>query len=125
MKSVSIKARIKRNKLDVLAGKYYVDDNSDIVKYLNSLDKKALVGIQREDGIYTIIGEENVYYLSALGIEGAIPLGEFLQILSKNALALGKTALFEFIKIKEDDAIWLQNAHTMNAMWNTMLLLNN
>lgn len=125
MVKVNIKARIRRNKLDVLADNYYRDENSELVKHLNSINKKALVGIQREDGVYTIIGEEYIYYSTVLGVESEISNKDLLVILRKNAMNLGKTGNFEFININERDAVWFKNIETMNAMWNTILLLNN
>lgn len=123
MKKINIKARIRRNKLDSLAGESYRAENSEIVQYLNSKNKKAILGIQREDGIYTIIGEEYIYYSTKSGIEGSIENKYFLDILSKNATSLGKSGDFEFIKVNEKYYVWLQNAETMNALWNTILLL--
>jgi hypothetical protein len=123
MKKININARIRRNKLDLLAGESYRDENSEIVKYLNRVNKKALLGIQRTDGIYTIIGEEYTYYSTDLGVEDSIKHVHFLAILSTNAMRIGKAGNFEFIKVNERDSIWLKNAETMNALWNTILLL--
>lgn len=121
MKEVNIKARIRRNKLDLLAGENYRDENWEIVKYLNNANRKALVGIQRKDGIYTIIGKENVYYSTVSGVEGSIPHKEFIDILTKNAWDLGKTGQFEFVKVNERDLVWLKDRETMNALWNTVI----
>jgi hypothetical protein len=77
LKMKNIKARVKRNKLDELAGIYYKDENSGIVKHLNSINKVALLGIQRGDGIYTIIGESWIYYLTVSGTAGKISHGNF------------------------------------------------
>lgn len=125
MEKVNISARIKRNKLDELAGIYYKEDNSIIVEYLNSKNKKALLGIQREDGIYTIVGEEFIYYSTDSGDEGEISHGEFLEILKNNALDIGKKRTFQFVKVNEKDAVWILDGPTMNAMWNTILLFYN
>ncbi len=48
----------------------------------------------------------------------------FLTLLEKNALLNGKTKRYEFIKINERDFIWVMNIEAMNALWNTMHLLN-
>lgn len=125
MKNLGIvKARIKRNKLDELAGFCYRDEHSDIVKYLKDMQKKALLGIQKADGVYTIIGEESVYYSTPLGIEGEISHKDFLAILTKNAMSLGKMAQFEFVEMKNKDLVWVSDVQTMNAMWNTIILLS-
>lgn len=122
---VNIKARIKRNLFNVVAGSAFRDQNDEIIKQLNSMNKKALVGIQREDGTYTIVGEESIHYLTPLGVTGEIPLADFLVILHENGMRLGKTGDFEYININDQDKVWLKDPQTMNAMWNTMLLLDN
>jgi hypothetical protein len=88
------------------------------------MDKKALVGIKRPDGIYTVIGEEFVYYLTASGKEGQIANNDLLIILRENALAKGKRGHFEFLQVNEQDAVWFLDMKVMNAMWNLILLLN-
>lgn len=125
MKEINIKSRIKRNRLDILAGKSFRDETSEIIQHLNKSDANALVGIQREeDGIYTIIGAEKIYYMTPLMTKGDIPISEFLSILTKNAMKLGKTSAYEFVKISEKSSVWVMNLETMNALWNTILLLH-
>lgn len=124
MIEVNIKARIKQNHFDIYAEDAFRDENAEIIKYLNSIDKKALVGIQREDGIYTIVGEEYIYYLTPSGTTGAISLDAFRKILKANAMSSGKKGDFEFLKINEQDEVWLKNTNTMNAMWNTIMYLD-
>jgi hypothetical protein len=123
MKKVKLKARIRRNMLDKLAGTCYLDEDSGLVNQLNSRNRSALVGIQREDGVYTVIGESSIYYSTTSGVEGEIAIGGFLAILRKNALSLGKTAPHEFVALNEREAIWVMNIQVMNALWNTLLLL--
>lgn len=109
--------------LDQLSGNYYRDKNSDIIRHLNSNKRNAIVGIQQEDGIYTIIGDEKIYYKTLLGAEGEILIGDFLKILNETTLRLGKKVEYEFIKINERESVWVMNTQTMLALWNTMLLL--
>jgi hypothetical protein len=123
MKSINLQARIKRNMLDKLSDNYYVAEHSSIITQLNAVNKPALVGIQREDGIYTIIGPENVYYSTPSGTEGEIVIGDLLNVLRENAWRLGKTAKYEFVALNGTDVIWVMNPHVMNALWNTLLLL--
>lgn len=123
MKNINIAARIKRNMLDQLSGKYYRDKNSDIIRHLNSDKRNAIVGIQQEDGIYTIIGDEKIYYKTLSGAEGEILIGDFLKILNETTLRLGKKVEYEFIKVNEWESVWVMNTQTMLALWNTMLLL--
>jgi hypothetical protein len=125
MKSIDIlKARIRRNKLDTLSGDYYRDEHSVVVQYLNGLGKNALVGIQREDGVYTIIGLEKVYYLNQSKVECEISIKDFLIIFNRTTLVLGKTTEYEFIKINEKDFLWVMNIYTMNAICNTVLFFD-
>jgi hypothetical protein len=109
--------------LDKLSDNYYVAEHSSIITQLNAVNKPALVGIQREDGIYTIIGPENVYYSTPSGTEGEIVIGDLLNVLRENAWRLGKTAKYEFVALNGTDVIWVMNPHVMNALWNTLLLL--
>jgi hypothetical protein len=120
----NIEARIKRNKFVELAGIFYRDGNSQIVKTLNDRSKKALLGIQNESGVYTIIGEKFVYYKTESGVEGEILNSTFLEILKKNAWLVGKTDKFEVLRINEKDSVWILNGALMSAMWNTVLLLS-
>jgi hypothetical protein len=122
MEHINIKARIRRNMLNKLSGKYYRDESSDIIQHLNSKGKNAIVGIQQDKGIYTIIGIDKVYYLTPFKTEGEISIENFLTILREVTLALGKNTQYEFIKINKNDSIWVMNSQTMNALWNTMLL---
>jgi len=124
MITVNIKARIKRTKFDTLAGSNFRDETSELIKYLNSVGKKSLLGIQREDGIYTVIGHENIYYSTLDGTEGQISHSDFLQILKANALDWGKSGKFEFVKLNDRDAFWLKDAQIMNTMWNTVMLID-
>lgn len=124
MKKNNVNARIKRNMLAELSGNYFRDENSDFIIHLNRGRKDAIVGIQREDGVYTIIGNGKVYYLTLSGIENEISINEFLDILSLEALSKGKSHNYEFIKVKDNESIWIMNAETMNALWNTMLLFD-
>ena len=125
MTKVNLKARIRRNKFDELAGEYYQDEYSEIVKYLNGKNKKALLGIKRDDGIYTIIGEESDYYLTEAGVEGGISHTDLLEILRENAMAKGKKGQFDFVQVNQQDSIWFENGGVMNTMWNLIILLNN
>ncbi|MFH6993860.1 hypothetical protein [Flavobacterium sp. FlaQc-48] len=125
MKTSILKSKIKRNNLEEYAGAYFRDDTSQIINSLNAEGKCALFGIQKEDGIYTIIGRKDVYYSTVLGTIGEIPLNDFSDILHHNALKKGKEGIFEFIAIKDKESpVWLYNKSTMNALWNIILWMN-
>jgi hypothetical protein len=124
MKKGVLQARIRRNGLAKLAGNYYLDEDAGLVSQLNSLQKGALVGIQRADGVYTVLGEERIYYLTPSGVAGEVAIGDFLGILRENALSLGKTAPYEFVPLSGGELIWVMNSGVMCALWNTLLLLH-
>lgn len=120
MKNINIDVRIKRNQLDKFAGIHYRDNDSDLIKKL-----KALVGIERQDGVYTVISENFIYYSTILNKEKKISLSDFLEILKYNALSKGKSSDFEYIYTNDGESIWIKNANTMNALWNTVLYIYN
>jgi len=124
MKINILKARIKRNNLEDYAGHYFRDETSQIVDTLNHNGKEALVGIERGDGVYTIIGKNYVYYSTGSGTNGEIPLDVFSNILSANGINKGKGSEFEYVKINEkNEFVWLYNKSTMESMWNIILWL--
>ena len=118
-----IEARIKRNKLKEIAGEYYRDSGSQLINNLKNTGKIVFVGIQREDGIYTVIGRNSVFYSTSAG-EFEIPNKEFINLLTSNALRMGKDSDFEFVKTNSNALIWVFNGSTMNAIWNTVMLMN-
>lgn len=78
-----IRARIKRNRFDFYAGEFYQDNDSDFIRELKQKGFPALVGIKRNDGIYTVLGNDFIYYRSSSDMEGQIQHGDFLKILSE------------------------------------------
>jgi hypothetical protein len=52
-----------------LAGKYYRDSSTQIVKDLNNQGKKVYFGIQKDCDVYTMIGEDSVCYTTESGVE--------------------------------------------------------
>lgn len=124
MKVSVIEARAKRNKLDELAGSNYCDNSSKIVSSLNKRRKNAYLGIQSDDGLYTIIGEKYIYLLTKSGTEIEIPHSSFLEILQRNGMSIGKSGEFEFVPSDENESIWVKDGPTMCALWNIVLLLS-
>lgn len=128
MKLSVLKAKVNRNYLIKYAGKYYVDETSEIIKQLNAQGKSALLGIQNKKGVYTIIGEQFVYYLTSSGKSGEIRLKEFTNELHHNGCRIGTGYLkFKFmyknIVLSNNDKVWLHNSNTMFSLWNTILWL--
>ncbi len=123
MKSNYLKERIKLNRLEKHAGKHFVDESSKIINILIKENKKALLGIQKNDDIYTILGEKYVFYSTLSGNKGKVTLSEFSDTLHDNALKKGKIlARYKYVTI-DNDKIWLKNKSTMKSLWNTILWL--
>ncbi|MDJ1485354.1 hypothetical protein QNI16_32985 [Cytophagaceae bacterium YF14B1] len=120
------KAKLKQYNLVKHAGKYFVDETSDIIKQLNSQGESALLGIQNKKGIYTIIGRNYVYYLTASGKKGKVPHKEFCDELHENGCRIGSgwwqfTFMFKNIILTNNDKVWLYNAETMFSLWSIMV----
>ncbi|MBE8725829.1 hypothetical protein [Flavobacterium hungaricum] len=125
MKINILKSKIKRSNLKEYSGDYFRDDSSQIVVFLNKEGKSALFGIQKEEGIYTIVGKKSVYYSTIFSNPKEIPLSSFSEILHQNALKRGKGVEFEFLQLNDnEDSVWLHNQETMNALWNIILWIN-
>ena len=52
-------SRVKRNSLIKHSGKYFCDQNSELITELNKSGLNILVGIQKDD-MYTLLGVKNV-----------------------------------------------------------------
>lgn len=127
MKLSTLKAKVERNDFIHSAGKYFIDENSETIKELRSRGEKALLGIQKK-GVYTIIGEQYVHYLTSSGTKGQILLKDLLEELTQNMLRLGKgyfkmMFFYKNIILKNGDKVWLHNSKTMLGIWNTILWL--
>lgn len=120
-----LKAKIRRNNLEDFAGQYFRDETSQIIQKLNNEDKQGLFGIERKDGVYTIIGNNSVYYSTKDGFKGEISLRFFSNILSENAIKKGKNSDFEYIETNQNIALWINNKSTMESIWNIVIWLEN
>lgn len=119
-----LKKRIELNNLKKNARNHFVDESSKIVNTLKDEGKKALLGIQKNVDIYTILGEKYVFYSTLNGNKGKLTLSEFSDVLHDNALKKGKIfAKYKYVKINSDEKIWLKNKSTMKSLWNTLLWL--
>lgn len=125
MKMNVLKAKIKRNNLVKFARNNFIDESSEIINELNKKGEKALIGIQRRNGLYTILGEEFVYYMSKNGTRGKICLKDFSEILHMNGLKKGRGIFtrYKYVKINDNEQVWLKNRSTMESLWNTILWL--
>jgi len=123
MKINILKARIKRNNFVNHAGQSFVDENSKIIIDLKNEGENALVGIQKSDKTYTVLGDKLVYYSSISGTKGRLPLNVFSNILHENAVRKGKfLARYNYVKI-DNEKIWTKNKATMTALLNTIMWL--
>ena len=120
---MNLEIRLKKNKLVDLAGSSFVDQDSDLIKSLRREGKNALLGIKRSDGIYTVLGENSIYYKSISHNEGEIDYNKALNIFQENALRVGKRGDFNIIKLDDTNSIWVSNGPTMSALWNTILYI--
>jgi hypothetical protein len=120
MRITILKSLIKRRKLEECVGSYFRDSDSELVCELNSEGKEALFGIQREDGVYTIIGKGFVYFSTISGGKKEMTLADFEHKLQINAAMKGKGGNYEFLPLP-DEEIWLFNRKTMEIFWNIVL----
>lgn len=122
------RTKLERNTLAKNAGKYFVDETSDIIKELNTQGESALLGIQDKKGVYTIIGKDYVYYLTHSGKKGKISHKEFSDELHENGCRIGKgwlkyQLMYKNIILKNNDKVWLHNAKTMFSLWSIIAWL--
>ncbi len=112
MKIEYLKKRIKQNGLRELAGNYFVDENSVVIQDLRNKGHNALLGIQKKN-LYTILGENSVYYSTLNGVKGEMSLDQFSDTLQDYGLRKGKVfTTFKYLKINDKDSIWLKNKKT-------------
>lgn len=124
MKLNILNARIRRSNLKEYSKNYFRDDTSQIIINLNEEGKQALVGIQKENEVYTIIGEKYVYFSTCLKAKGEIPLRTFSNILYNNSIKKGKLfSRYKYVKINNNQRVWLNNKLTMSAILNIILWL--
>lgn len=96
MKKYFFQARLRRNGLVELSGDNYRDGNSEIVRRLNLENKSAYLGIQDDDGPYTILGRHWVFFSDHEGVEAKISYDEFDASMQRYVWKHGKGASFSF-----------------------------
>lgn len=125
MKLNILNAKIKRNNLEEYAGEYFRDNNSQIVLDMKKSGDDALFGIEKENGVYTIIGEKYAYFSTPLGKNQKISLERFSKFLHSNAMNKGKKARYEFLDFENEHEVWVLNINVMSAFLNIILWLEN
>lgn len=125
-----LNAKIRRNNFVGFAEEYFINGDSETVKMLNSSGESALIGIEnKKKGVYTIIGEQFIYYSTSIGKEGKAALRDFIEDLQRNQSIVG-TGYFKIrfayknIILNNGDKVWLHNSNTMYSLWNTILWLD-
>lgn len=124
MKLEAVEARAKRSKLIELAGNSYRDSNSEIVARLNRENGSAFLGIQDDNGPYTIIGSDCVFLSTRAGRELSVSHSDFLSALQATGMDRGKGGEFEYIPVGEGHSAWVKDGSTMCALWNIILALS-
>ncbi len=125
MKLGVLKAKVRRNGFIISAGKYYKDESSEVITMLKSKGEKALIGIQKKNGIYTVIGEDFIHYLTPTGKHGKIFLNEFVKELEQSLSRKKPSFLMSWlthrnIVLSNNDKVWLRNSDVTYTLWNTI-----
>lgn len=117
-----LKGRIARSRLEEYAGGDYEGLQGELVQQLQKQGKKVLVGIQNEEGMYTLLGEDGLYYCDSNGEEGKLDYSTLLEAFRRfrfNGFVRGH----EWMPIQTTDTlpettIWLKDGYVLNALWN-------
>lgn len=124
MKLEVVEARAKRSKLIELAGRDYRDSSSEIVAKLNRENQRAFLGIQHDNGPYTIIGSDRLFLSTPAGMEFSVSHSEFLNAMQSTGMDRGKGGEFEYVPVGEGHSVWVKDGPTMCALWNIVLALS-
>ena len=122
MKMNNLNRRIEKNQLAKLAGEYFVDTNSTLIRDLRKQGLDVFVGIRKDEHTWTILGDHIVIYSTINENFGKTTIDEFLECLKSYTLARGKSENYEYIRLG-DDEIWVDKPAVMTALWNTALFL--
>lgn len=118
-----LKRRIEKSKLKILSQDSFMDFHSQLIRELNGSGHIAYVGIQSNEGMSTIIGAQELYYAEKSGELKEIKNSDFLNVLKKNGMELGKKGQFEFIHLDNGSSVWVMNGSVMSAIWSIILFL--
>lgn len=115
--------RAKRNNIQSLAGASYCGPESFLVRQLSAKGIGAILGIQNDIGLYTVICFEGLAVKNLVGDEVLIAFDEILPRLQENGMLVGKGGNFEFVDFGNNGRVWMKDGPTMCAIWNLALLL--
>ena len=127
MRMNMLKGRIARSKLEEKAAGDYEGLEGELVQQLQKQGKKVLVGIQHEEGAYTLLGEDGLYYCTIDGEEGVMDyttLFEAFRVFRFNSFARG----YEWMPIPsaegtKEKTIWLKDGYVLTALWNISMYI--
>lgn len=125
MKLGILKARIKRSNLSDNAGKYYINESSELIINLNESycgDKSIFFGIQKEDNIYTVISKNFILLSNGDGKKYELDITEFSRVIYENLVDEKKKTINEFIEIN-NLKIWVHSKNTLSSILNVILWL--
>ena len=118
-----IKKRASKYNFVEIVGEFYRDNNSKLIKKLNEENKNAFFGIENSEGIYTVVGEEYLYFSTSLDTHKSISNSKFLKITREKLQESGKESKYEFIKVDKDNTIWILNTEMLFALSSLLLFL--
>jgi hypothetical protein len=116
-------ARAERNNLAKLAGSAFRDPNADIIAELKARNFDAVLGLENEQGQFTVLAMEGIIVKNAVGAEHVIPFNDAILPLQKNAMAMGKGGSFEYVQFGEFGEVWMKDGPTMCAIWNIAMMM--
>lgn len=117
-----LKARIRRKGVITMSGDYYQDLDSELIKKMNANEKSAIFGILREDGAYTVLGSEKIYFRTIDGKISEMTIEDFEGHLAEYAQKKGKEYEFEIIPVgSQNYQVWVLNSQWMFSFWNLLI----
>jgi len=119
-----IERRAERNGFIKNAGINYLDRSSSLIKDLNNRNKITYLGIQHEDGVYTVLSLEALLFSTKKGTTHEINYSDFRELARYNFIEKGKTKNTSFLKIDEETKIWVKNSEMLIAILNLIILID-
>lgn len=118
-----LKKRAFKNDFFEIAGKFYLANDSDLIKRLQQKNNSEVYfGIHNESGVYTVIGERYIFFGRA-GIDKKIANTEFLGKAKKGMREQGKNRKYEYLQVGENDSVWVYNIQMLCVIVHLTLFL--
>ncbi|OED44985.1 hypothetical protein AB832_01655 [Flavobacteriaceae bacterium (ex Bugula neritina AB1)] len=118
-----IKKRADKYNFIKIAGNFYRNNDSDLIRRLNESDNdnEVYFGIENKDGVYTVLGEKYLLFSTKSGVEKSISNLKFLEEIKK--IGLSKEQKYEFVKIDENNSIWIYNIQMLSIILSLIVFL--